>query len=218
MGLRNQGALNRASFRLAVLLCPVIVLLVACGVAPAPLAEETAAAPQVEQSPAVSPAPPISEEPEQPPPPRPRRPEAPGSPLRVPLPTDELMGRPLSDAEPEMKGLIAEACGGSQCITLSIEPQGSLDPDGRNNCVTYVVSVPGTVAEEVDDVSSVPVLYVPRGGTITLVVDLTCDESVVTESPGSPSPAEPPVPPEVDESEQPNPGGDPSTSSVAPTP
>jgi hypothetical protein len=43
------------------------------------------------------------------------------------------------------------------------------------------VSVPGTVAEEVDEGSSIPVLYVPRGGTITLVVDLTCDESVVTD-------------------------------------
>ena len=82
MDLRKQGALYRASFRLiAALLCPAIVLLIACGVAPAPPAEETAAAPQVEPSPAVSPAPRLSEEPEQPPPPPPRRPEAPGSPF-----------------------------------------------------------------------------------------------------------------------------------------
>jgi hypothetical protein len=42
MDLRKQGALYRASSRLiAALLCPVIVLIVACGVAPAPPAEET---------------------------------------------------------------------------------------------------------------------------------------------------------------------------------
>lgn len=218
MDLSKRGALNRASFGLiTALLCPVMVLIGACGVAPAPSAEETPATTQAGQSPAASGAPPTSEEPENPPAP-PRRPQAPGSPLRIPLPADSLMGRLLSDAERQVKGLISEACGGSHCIDLEIEPRGSLDPAGRSGCETRVVSVPGSRSEEVDGGWSIPVLYVPSGGTITLVVQLSCDETVVTESPGSPSPVETPVTPSVDEGQETEPGGDPSMSSVPPTP
>ncbi|GIF73042.1 hypothetical protein [Asanoa siamensis] len=103
-------------------------------------------------------------------------PGAAGSPLRIPLPTDELLGRELSDAQRQLRQLIAAACGGDQCISLAVTADGSLDPDGRTGCTTHVRNVPGTTAEDTGQGWSIPVLYVPRGGTITLVVELWCDE------------------------------------------
>ena len=201
MAARTRGRRTRASVRLmTALLCPVALLLLgACGGSPS--AEETPgslATPRAGQSSAPSGAPGAPGAPAAPGG-RSKGPEAAGSPLRIPLPTDELLGRLLPDAEAQLKGLIADACGGDQCISLRIEPQGSMDPTGRTGCATRVVRVPDIVT---DFETGQRVLYVARGGVITLVVELRCDPSAETEPGGAPSP---------------EPGGAPSPESTATT-
>jgi hypothetical protein len=99
-------------------------------------------------------------------------PEAAGSPLRIPLPADELTDNTTyQQARDYLEPRIAAVCGGDQCIR--IVPQGSLTPDdGRTGCVPYVTDVVDDVWED-----DIPVLYVPRGGVITLVVELTCQDN-----------------------------------------
>jgi hypothetical protein len=100
-----------------------------------------------------------------------------GAPLRIPLPADSLLGRDLSNADAQLRGLVANACGGDQCISLRTVPVGSMDPNGRSGCITRVKRVRDTVAEPYKEGSEqkIPVLYVPRGGVITLEVELSCD-------------------------------------------
>lgn len=214
MDLRRRSTQHRAAVcRVTLAVCPVLILLGACG---APSAEETSATPQVGTSASTSSAPtaPRTAQPSS----ATSRPEAPGSPLRIPLPVDELIGRPLLDAEPEMEGLIAEACGGGQCIDLRIEHRDDLNPDEGIGCADHVFSVPGTVTEEVDEGWALPVLYVPRGGTITLVVERSCDESQESPSPREPSPTDTSPTPEVDGGDQRAPSRNPSANSGPRTP
>jgi hypothetical protein len=209
MAARTRGTPTRASYRLMTgLLCPVALLLLgACGDASSEETQGSLATPRAR--PSSAPPAPSSPAPSEKPRTSPRSPQAPGgpaapggrpkgsngpvaagSPLRIPLPVDELLGRELSNAEAQLEGLIADACGGDQCISLRTEPRGSLDPDGRSGCATHVVRVPGTVWEDSGEGWSLPVLYIPRGGVISLVVELWCDEGAETE-PGDPPSPEP---------------------------
>lgn len=168
------------------------LLLAGCGGDPGPT--ETSAQPTAETSS-----------------PTPRGRQAPGSPLRIPLPADTLSGRLLADAEAQLADLIADACGGDQCISVRTEPRGSLDPNGRSGCETYVVSVPGSVGETTDQ-GSLPVLYVPRGGTITLVVELRCTET----SGGTPTDTAPSATPDGNGSAEPETNPSPTSTATGP--
>lgn len=131
------------------------------------------------------------------------------------MPTNEFLGLPLSEVQPQIIRLIKDACGGSPCIGLRIEPEGSMDPNGRSRCAKHVTDIPGNVWEEIDvdwsdEPWSIPVLYVRRGGTVTLGVELWCDETV----PGAtPSPEPTVTSPSTDRSESPEPGPDQTPSS-----
>jgi hypothetical protein len=92
-----------------------------------------------------------------------------GSPLRIPLPTNELNGELLAKAKKELTKRIKKACKGSLCIRITTVPSGSLESNGRN-CKVRVSEVPNTRWE-----GKYPVLYVERGGTIKLIVSLECE-------------------------------------------
>lgn len=101
------------------------------------------------------------------------------SPLRIPLPIDELMGREYSSGLADLLGGIAFACGGEQCVSVEKVSDGSgIDDDGWDRCDT-ITEVVGTQLEDVPDEAGNfrPYVEVERGGTITVLVNAFCEDS-----------------------------------------
>lgn len=116
--------------------------------------------------------------------------EALPSPVRIPLPADELMGSVVADRRAQLEEEITTACGGDRCIGITTVGAGEPD-DGSEPCDTV---------REVEGVSYVgdelaPYVEVPRGGAMVLVVNVRCEDvpppttpsTAGTTEPGEPS-------------------------------
>lgn len=114
------------------------------------------------------------------------------SPLRIPLPVDELMGRPLPSSRSQLQAVIREVCGGAPCIGVTVVDESGLPPIDPEECLR-VQRVVGIVRPS----EGAPFVDAVRGGTIVLLVthepDL-CGEDPAREGGTSSGPVSPAVP------------------------
>jgi len=108
------------------------------------------------------------------------------SPLRIPLPTDQLQGDVYSSGLPRLKVKIARACGGFQCVSVAkVGDSTALEPG--QICDTIV-----DVRDKVFDATvNRAIVSVRPGGTITIVVNARCEDVPPGSPPPETSPAEP---------------------------
>ena len=107
------------------------------------------------------------------------------SPLRIPLPTDELMGRPYPSGLEDLKTGIGFACGGTQCVSV-LKVGESLVLESDQSCDTIRrVQGAGRDAE-----THRPFVDVPSGGTIVVVVNVRCEDVPVGDLDPVPPPAD----------------------------
>jgi hypothetical protein len=114
------------------------------------------------------------------------------SPLRIPLPTDDLFVE-VSEAKERLRGLIRKACGSDLCIDIATvhDRNSDTNADG-SDCYEYVFGIhsrhglPTNEEWRVGDPDpgrpNVNVLYEVRGGTITLTYARTCNTPKSQES------------------------------------
>lgn len=114
------------------------------------------------------------------------------SPLRIPLPVDELLGRPLPAARSQLQAVIREVCDGTPCISVTVVDESGLPPTDPEECL-QVQRVIGIVRPS----EGAPFVDAVRGGTIVLLVnhepDL-CVEDPAQEDSTSSGPVGPAVP------------------------
>jgi hypothetical protein len=101
-----------------------------------------------------------------------------GSPLRIPLPLDELQGRDFVSGSSDLRAGIARECGGTQCVSVTKVGESTVLPEGAD-CDTILF------VQDADPDTSPPFVDVARGGTITVVVNVRCEDV-----PPQPAPAE----------------------------
>jgi hypothetical protein len=93
------------------------------------------------------------------------------SPIRVPLPTQEVSGAKFTEAVNRLQKPIEEACGGEQCITVERVVESDFDTTllDTNSCDTVrsVVGAEGVFPEQTATVQ--------RGGALRLLVAPSCD-------------------------------------------
>lgn len=106
------------------------------------------------------------------------------SPLRIPLPTDELFGRPTDSAVADLTAAIGTACGGSQCISIVT----SLDETDDGWPCGSVRRIEGVQREDTAE-GTLSFVEVERGGTITLVLSGPCPPEESTAAPSEASSA-----------------------------
>lgn len=105
-----------------------------------------------------------------------------GSPLRIPLPTDELSGRNFASGEADLKIGIAFACGGTQCV--SVKKVGESTQLAAGEECDKVRRVDGFLKDP--DPPYAPYVIVASGGTISVVVNVRCEDLPSPPSVGSP--------------------------------
>jgi hypothetical protein len=88
------------------------------------------------------------------------------SPVRIPLPTNEVSGVRFADAESGLEARIAEACGGDQCVGIVRVNDDHAGNDTREEC---------DVIDRVRD-GATGVVEVDRGGDLVLVVRIRCED------------------------------------------
>ncbi|MFI8595406.1 hypothetical protein ACIGCK_13375 [Microbacterium sp. NPDC078428] len=115
-----------------------------------------------------------------------------GSPLRIPLPTDRLQGRAYESGLADLRAGIAAACGGDQCVTVQKKGESTELEEGAT-CDT-ILFVEGA---EADPATSDPYVDTTAGGTVTIVVNVRCEDAP---SPVEPSEESSPTAPPADES------------------
>lgn len=93
--------------------------------------------------------------------------------MRVPLPTNEISGHVYADAVALLRPIIAESCGGTQCLTVAKKENGSPEDDLDEPC-DRVDSAENT--DFTDDGSGAGTVTVARGGTIYLLVNIPCED------------------------------------------
>jgi len=131
------------------------------------------------------------------------------SPLRIPLPTDELMGRGYASGLEDLQRGIAFACGGTSCVTV-IKVGESLQLEPGQTCDT-VRRVQGAGR---DPDTHLPFVDTPVGGTIVVVVNVRCEDAPAEDPAPGPPPVDDPDPAETSAGEAPPPAppaDDPST-------
>lgn len=112
------------------------------------------------------------------------------SPVRVPLPTNEISGHTVDEAVQLLREKIAIACGGDQCVSIVAADDEDPSNDGDRPCDT-VDSAKDTISDGPDDAGA-GFVVVPRSGTIVLLVNVRCTNR--PEGPGpSPTPSTPPT-------------------------
>jgi len=99
------------------------------------------------------------------------------SPVRVPLPTNEIAGHVYSEAADLLRSNIRDACGGTQCVDVAKKANSNPDDDLDDPC-DLVDSAENT--EYTDDGSGVGTVTVPRDGTIYLLVNIPCEDRPAT--------------------------------------
>jgi hypothetical protein len=106
-----------------------------------------------------------------------------GSPLRIPLPTDELGGFVFADRIGDVQQAIAFVCGGAQCVSVArVGLSTSLDEGESCDTIRQIQGV------QKDPPEFLPYVLIAPGGTLTLVVNVRCEDVP------SPAPAPPPPP------------------------
>jgi len=100
------------------------------------------------------------------------------SPLRIPLPTDQLQGDVYASGLPRLKAKIAGACGGSQCVSVAKVGEGSALEVGQL-CDTIL----RVEDKDFDEKANEAFVKVLPGGTITIVVNVRCEDLPPTSPP-----------------------------------
>lgn len=104
------------------------------------------------------------------------------SPVRVPLPLDELQGRVFASGLADLRIGIARACGGNQCV--SVVRSADSGPDGDERPCDTIVKVAGALRTA----DGQPFVDTVRGSRITVLVNLDCSEVPGSPGVGSPGP------------------------------
>lgn len=94
-----------------------------------------------------------------------------GSPLRIPLPLDELRGRDFASGLADLQLGIASACGGEQCVT--VQKTGERTELTEGEACDTVSFVEGAQS---DPDTFEPFVQVEEGGTVTVVVNVRCED------------------------------------------
>lgn len=106
------------------------------------------------------------------------------SPIRVPLPTDSISNQPFEKAKSFLEPNIRKACGdGSLCVAVVPKPDASAVSGTDALCVG---SAENTIVDP-DSGGSAGTVTVPRNGTIFLLINAPCSDTVaLAETNGEP--------------------------------
>ena len=93
------------------------------------------------------------------------------SPIKVPLPTNEVTGRKFEEAVELLRKPIATACGAGQCVTVRRQLDTNFDAPLTTTTCDVVTSVVGA-----EGVGATQTVGVERGGSLLLGVSPDCSD------------------------------------------
>lgn len=102
-----------------------------------------------------------------------------GSPIHIPIPSDNLTGNDYSFGKPRIEENIRKACGNNElCVTVEMK----VDDDSSNDAHEPCEDVSGVEGYRYAEHSSDKYVEVERGGSVKIVVNVACGKVPSTSS------------------------------------